>query len=497
MNPELGARFANALQRFVDSHVPIELNADSRITQRRKCNPQLLKLLTEIDSTLHQHDLVAMRTLYVQCVTPANVVNMTSLVNDVLLLVAPNVNTRDTFMSRTRTDVREKEGQDSQGRKDMCMSLILKPEWRRYKRRQAQLRLVEKNTSQIVVNFDDVQKAVTLMNSGTEMTGYISLLQLCCGARLIEVLHVSTFSLIPDDDTHVMVKGTAKSRTMKTFRRPLLFLKPKRFMQLVSTVQAHVAGECRRLNLLSRDQISKHFNKSVNNDLRGILSGFTSHRCRELYANASWSLRAPANISLTMWICKVLGHDPEFLNSALHYQGIHVYGMPNRVDCEPPVPPQVRSDPVTLLSTTKDIVSLERHNLLRDGQAQAYLDRRILEMQKKHVPITNANLRHLGFGGSTIQSYRQRQRSLKRSRDDRLEYVQVKDRDGALHPIAKKPKLRDGRTIQRIAEIHYELCSHNIEPTDRVMRSLGISARSLQQFRRQRDDAVDETQDTP
>jgi hypothetical protein len=53
-----------------------------------------------------------------------------------------------------------------------------------------------------------------------------------------------------------------------------------------------------------------------------------------------------------------------------------------------------------------------------------------------------------------------------------------------LHPIAKKPKLRDGQTLHRVGLKVCELQSLNIEPTNRTLRSLGISARILKLFRR-------------
>jgi hypothetical protein len=492
MNFELGSRFASALQLFVNNHTPPENAAIDQKQSRRRNNPHLLQVLLDIDETLHPHDLTAMRILYVQSVTPGNVVNLTILVNQVLLLVAPNVNTRDTFMSQTRKSVREQEGEESKDWKDMCMSLILKPECRTYKRRHAHRRLVEKNANQMMVNFEDIQKAIMLMNSGNDIIQQITLLQLCCGARMIEVLRVSTFSSIPNNEHHILVKGTAKSREVKTFVRPLLFLTPKRFIELANKIQSHVNRECTRLNMKTRAQISRHFNKTVNDTLRGIIPGFTSHRCRELYANLSWNLLCPSHVSLTKWICDVLGHDPEFLASALHYQGIRVTGLPDYIHKQMEVTPQIQlNDLVTLKAANNASVSLERHNVLRDGQSQSYLDQRVRQLKQKDIPVTNINLRRLGFGGSTIQTYRQQQRNLKRSRDESVEYVQVKDRDGSWHPIAKKPKLRDGRTLQRIGEIRYQLCCHNIEPTNRVLRSLGISARSLKQFRLENEDTID------
>jgi hypothetical protein len=396
-------------------------------------------------------------------------------------------------MSATRKQVCEREGEESIEWKEMCRSLILKPESRLYKRRLAQSRLVAKNANQMTIHFDDVQKAVKVMNADSDLFHHIGLLQLSCGARIVEVLHVSEFAAIPDDKHRIQVVGTAKSRVVKTFTRPLLFLDSTRFMELVDVVQTPVAGECSRLTLTTRDQISKHYNTRVNDTLKGIIPGVTSHRCRELYANMSYNLLAPSNVSLTKWICDVLGHNPDFLASALHYQGVDVQGMPDRVVTEPSpsVTAHTQSDPVALSTATHGVASLERHHVLRDGQAQSYMDKRVLEMQRKNVPVTDANLRRLGFGGSTIQTYRQRQRTLKRTRDETVDYVLLKDRDGGLHPVAKKPKLRDGQTLHRVGLKVCELQSLNIEPTNRTLRSLDISARTLKLFRRGGDSTVD------
>jgi hypothetical protein len=284
MNPDAVAQFASTLTSFVNTHVPTTHDATGGATSipRRRCNTELLKRLLTIDPTLHPHDLTAMQTLLVRTVCPQNVTCLTMLVNQVLLLVAPNVHTRDTFMSATRKRVRTRVGEHSAVWHDMCRSLILQPKSRLCKRRLAHSRLVDKNANQMSVNFDDVHTAVKLMNSGTDLMQHIGLLQLCCGARLVEILHVSQFSAIPDHQHRILLVGTAKSRTVKTFTRPLLFLDSTRFMELVNSVQTHVAGVCRRLNLTTRDQISKHFNKSL------LVSPDLASRC---FGGFNWLVR--------------------------------------------------------------------------------------------------------------------------------------------------------------------------------------------------------------
>ena len=93
----------------------------------------------------------------------------------------------------------------------------------------------------------------------------------------------------------------------------------------------------------------------------------------------------------------------------------------------------------------------------------------------RNTTPTPARLAALGFGRRTVDAYRKRKRDVAAS----SLYTMIADDTGTLCRISLNPKKRDGRVQQRLLLAMAELKDNNINVTDRTMRRLGFSARSM------------------
>jgi hypothetical protein len=183
----------------------------------------------------------------------------------------------------------------------------------------------------------------------------------------------------------------------------------------------------------------------------------------------------------------VLGHDFESLTSALHYQSLAISNIPRRVGQRAlggnvEMVAYQENDVVNLQNANGDTVTVIRHRMLRDGNCWNRCVGKVKELVGHSIPLTTKNLTTVGFGANLIVRYRQAQRSQKRKRDECVDFATLTDRAGRPHLVATKPTLRDGNNDTRIAAIMNELVSLGIEPTQRKLRKLRISARSLTLF---------------
>ena len=105
----------------------------------------------------------------------------------------------------------------------------------------------------------------------------------------------------------------------------------------------------------------------------------------------------------------------------------------------------------------------------KDGNVLRRVRDCVQALQAHGVVATQANLRSLGFSPGTIARHRRGDTAIKR--------ITLLDRDGHAHEIAVKPRIRDRHTIQRTVAKIEELKRHNIEPTVKTLRRLGISNR--------------------
>jgi hypothetical protein len=109
------------------------------------------------------------------------------------------------------------------------------------------------------------------------------------------------------------------------------------------------------------------------------------------------------------------------------------------------------------------------------------LAERELELVSACVPPSTANLQSLGFGWSTIEQHRKRKREA-----ETTQFIELTDRRGKRHKVARNPQKRDGRTVHRLCKAIDFLDDNGIRWSKNTLTQLGYSSRSMQLLRTQR-----------
>ena len=114
------------------------------------------------------------------------------------------------------------------------------------------------------------------------------------------------------------------------------------------------------------------------------------------------------------------------------------------------------------------------------------------ELETANVEPSTANLQRIGFGWSTIQQHRKRKRDA-----EATQFVELPDRRGKRHKVARNPNKKDRRTVHRLEQTINFLDDHDIRSTKAVLAQLGYSSRTMQQLRIQRRDTPTLLQQSP
>jgi hypothetical protein len=403
----------------------------------------------------------------------------------------PNLRTLDKFMTNVRKQVRAHliANDDEKSWHVVKWIVKIRPAQRfRLKQMQADQRM-HKNTHPLTVAYSDLRHAVQCLNNDVDnVFAQIALVGFCVGSRLIETLNVSTFSEVVGSDDTIRVTYVAKTDDFREVVRPVLFLTAAQLLERIRTIRRHVMLSCRRNQTPDRAGLTSIYNQRVNAALKKVLPPFTSHRCREAYANLSWHFQSPTDrMSLTAWIANVLAHKLGHMTSALHYQGIRFTGLDgvgqSLLEQSAPPASTANNETVELPDSNGQTCQFERHTRgnLRGTPAADMLAKRELELASASVAPSTANLQRLGFGWSTIQQHRKRKRDA-----DAAQFVELADARGKRHKVARNPNKRDGQTVQRLQQTIHDLDDYGIPSTKVVLAQLGFSSRTMQQVRIQR-----------
>jgi hypothetical protein len=283
----------------------------------------------------------------------------------------------------------------------------------------------------------------------------------------------------------VHVVGVAKTTDHREINRPLLFVSIDELLTRVKFVRQHVAKERVCHNIRAASDITVVYNTKVNALLKTVLPTFTSHRCRELYANVTYHF-SDGGSSRTAWISRVLCHKPGIMSCAHHYTGMNILGLPPKC-----------SDLFVDVARIERVDNEQPHVVLEDaaGQAQSFARHVPKEhalpasevilvhengMVNRNTVPTPERLMAVGFGRRTVDAHRKRKRNV----DESVLVAMIADRTGKLHRIERNSKKRDGKVLQRLLLATRELKGNGIDVTDRTLRRLGFSARTLVAWRR-------------
>ena len=215
-------------------------------------------------------------------------------------------------------------------------------EYRASKEAQAVV-VKERNKELTVMTYDFICTRVEWLRINNMIIDKIALLMIASGARRCEILRddIATF-LDTQDGKHIKQFGLAKKTVaceVVAVVKPLLFLTPPEFMDMLAEVRASVKVESEsdtdeeEMTAEASGEDDLLDNEAYNKQLEGLAkllwpqfeaNGFPcgTHTCRALYANIAHRLHARSNEGLNAFTADVLGH--ENLASVPHYHHVRV-----------------------------------------------------------------------------------------------------------------------------------------------------------------------------
>ena len=201
----------------------------------------------------------------------------------------------------------------------------------------------ERNKELTVMTYDFICTRVEWLRINNMIIDKIALLMIASGARRCEILRddIATF-LDTQDGKHIKQFGLAKKSVaceVVAVVKPLLFLTPPEFMDMLAEVRASVKVESEsdtdeeEMTAEASGEDDLLDNEAYNKQLEGLAkllwpqfeaNGFPcgTHTCRALYANIAHRLHARPSEGLNAFTADVLGH--ENLASVPHYHHVRV-----------------------------------------------------------------------------------------------------------------------------------------------------------------------------
>ena len=266
--------------------------------------------------------LVALRAWVTDCVDAANAAMLILLVNQALALAAPNIHTRDKFFTELRQSL--STCRTAAEWKELQSLVIVDRCVRAAKKLHTQRQVAVKNHHMKVWRLDELLTAMQSLASDSSVVAHIALALLCCGSRLIEVLHLSSFAILAQQSSSVLVRGLAKRAGDRSVVRPVWHTTPQLLVRSISEIQRQVREECVRLHLHTNAAITNRYCAAVNAKLQQYLPTATTRSCRGIYVRATFYLYAPQQESEAGWVATVLGHKSGLLHAAHHYTGCEI-----------------------------------------------------------------------------------------------------------------------------------------------------------------------------
>jgi len=171
------------------------------------------------------------------------------------------------------------------------------------------------------VEMKDIEGVAGRLKSSPNIFDKILLIQLCSGARTIEAVMISDFEVFEGDEEMVKVVGTAKTSTINTIVRKVLFISPAELVDLVRETRSkleEVYGISELSNSAINCIIASRLGKRVKKlGLEGIKS---AHDMRKIYAAIVSD--GCSNIHQIKQIKDALGHS--YYDGTISYINIRV-----------------------------------------------------------------------------------------------------------------------------------------------------------------------------
>lgn len=347
-------------------------------------------------------------------------------------MLYPSTKTKQGIYGSFRKILASRFGEFSKIHKDSKRDLSISFEQYKAVEKQQREKVIERNTEKKQFDREKILEIIQTLKNSTDFIDSIVLVGMCTGSRLIETLRISEYQKINGNPNRVLIQslakghGEAKERNLnKQVERPILVITYKELSATVKVVRDAVKEQTMGQNLDNR-ALSAKYNARVNRRIKKLgISGGTAYDLRKIYANLSYELIADqTKITKNAWIMKILSH--EDLQTSLHYNNVALTSTGQSIDAHlddleaKQEQVEKRVEQVETKYETKypssqdpnsvkfivgaDEVYISRVPRIKDGKENK-LKRgkaKIAEMKQKGVPITNFNLRKLGFGAEIV-----------------------------------------------------------------------------------------------
>ena len=378
-------------------------------------------------------------------------------------LTEPNLDIVDQIFTEANNAYKKKFGAKSPQHILSKKTLHLTAEEKQLRNKDASLRRVEKNTNPVEIMDTEVYR---LILKGQEITAdwkdkFIAI-ALSCGSRLIEIASpgVSKFSESVDAPGQLHQDGVAKDEHGTKVRgderhidKPIIKLTVQELLTMIKEARELLREEKKNVPHLfdlldqkgkvsaeQKKTITASINASVNERVREVMGkAFHFHTLRAIYGNMSHQLFG-SNMSINVWISRVLGHKPGSMSTAASYTTVVISkhlpqestDFKNQIteltqdvsvlkaemaktrkeiltEAEQAVEKRMRIlkqvDGVGLLNEEGKEMLFRRQPPIHDGKQMERLLRSVSELEEKKVRVHWPNLRKLGYDDKVITDY--------------------------------------------------------------------------------------------
>lgn len=241
--------------------------------------------------------------------------------------------------------------------------------------------------------------------------------ELASGARIVEILSMSTFTKAKKPG-HIVQSHLAKKKDYakdQTVTKPIIGMTVSQFLNLIEKIRANLPAS---VNKLEGYQLSHAVNSTVNKAVSKLLPGKTSHDLRKLYAARAWNEHGKdSGMSEAGFTGQILGHNPESLEVAASYttQRVEQSGagdkkrlIQERIDnlTSQLAETKTQADAAAVNAVEFDMSSVPINSKKRDGKVLERIDASVKAMNELAIPVTAKTLRSLGYGSSSITKYK-------------------------------------------------------------------------------------------
>lgn len=240
-----------------------------------------------------------------------------------------NLGTLAIVFSKINTHIKALFGDNSEEYKRSRKILKLAHEEVEIRVRKAQKRKWEKNENPLEMKRTKLEELSRPVEQSWENLAIKC--ATCTGLRLIEVLSDTAVNL---DLLGIQASNLAKKTKPFEHTRPVIFVSPDIIVEDIKKLRELTfgafpdlfAGPGIRREGITKGRVTQVLGEKLRKHLHSVMpkDKIKFHDLRALYAAVSFSDHAEPTASFPCWISRVLGHEPESLESVLNYYPVRI-----------------------------------------------------------------------------------------------------------------------------------------------------------------------------